>query len=173
MVEMVIGNSRSKVHWLWGVILVQLIIHQYLLHLQLFGSNMDAVTQSEYQVTFLSSVQTSTTLLSTTQVDFMHIYFAQHLGCHQGIGFSVSRFRHEHRYRVHVPYRNRALFSIIIAGSMYVWQEATKSINEPFLFFLSYQWKILMVMMFDADGLNLQRESVVVSAELLMPLCLG
>ena len=36
-----------------------------------------------------------------------------------------------------------------------------------------FQWKMLMVMMFDADGLYSPKESVLVSVELLMPLCLG
>ena len=75
----------------------------------------------------------------------------------------------------YIPYGNRAQFSIIIVGSMCNKRllKAFNDINEPFLFSLSYQWKMLMVMMFDADGLNIQRESVVVFVELLMPLCLG
>ena len=69
------------------------------------------------------------------------------------------------------PYSPSLLLEVCMCDKRLL--KAFNDINEPFLFFLSYQWKILMVMMFDADGLNLQRESVVVSAELLMPLCLG
>ena len=37
--------------------------------------------------------------------------------------------------------------------------------NESLSVFLYYQWKILMVMRFDADGLSIPRESVLVSVE--------